>query len=212
MLTTFCPALMQMFKKTQNINIPDQCAKNVTGDLLTEKQDQTWTDKLPKTLPKLRTERLSSGLTMTPVPRSLNAPCALIFTAQAKAADHKKVNKQVQKEISPMGLQTSVFLPSFTSASTPVKSGTVPSVSPSACMPPSTAAPAQVDTATSPLSNQYRGLRPIHQLSTPLSREEELYLTQLVRIKMKESADKMTVHCKTRGQPLVLVKIIKPRK
>ena len=149
---------------------------------------------------------------MTPLPGSLNAPCALIFTAQAKVAGHKKVNKQVQKEISPMGLQTSVFLLSFTSASTPVKSGTVPSVPQSACIPPSTAAPAQVDTATSPLSNQYRGLRPSHQLSTPLSREEELYLTQLVRIKMKESADKMTVHCKTRGQPLVLVKIIKPRK
>ena len=41
-------------------------------------------------LPRLHTERLSSGLTITPVPRSLNAPCALIFTAQAKAADHKK--------------------------------------------------------------------------------------------------------------------------
>ena len=79
-----------MFKKTQNINIPDQCAKNVTGGLLTEKRDQTWTHKLPKTLPKLHTERLSSGLTITPVPRSLNALCALIFTAQAKAADHKK--------------------------------------------------------------------------------------------------------------------------
>ena len=111
-----------------------------------------------------------------------------------------------------MGLQTSVFLPSFTSASTPVKSDTVPSVSQSACMPPSAAAPVRVDTATSPLAKQYRGLRPIHQLSAPLSKEEELYLTQLVRIKMKQSADKMTVHCKTRGQPLVLMKIIKPRK
>ena len=79
-----------MFKKTQNINIPDQCAKNVTGCLLTEKQDQTWTHKLPNTLSKLHTERLSSELTMTPLPQSLNAPCALIFTAQAKEADHKK--------------------------------------------------------------------------------------------------------------------------
>ena len=134
------------------------------------------------------------------------------FHSTGKGGRPQKVNKQVQKRNLSDGASDISFLPSFTSASTPVKSDTVPSVSQSACMPPSAAAPVRVDTATSPLAKQYRGLRPIHQLSAPLSKEEELYLTQLVRIKMKQSADKMTVHCKTRGQPLVLMKIIKPRK
>ena len=62
---------------------------------------------------------------------------------------------------------------------------------------------------TSPLKTQAQGkpsLRPINELSSPLSKEEEAYMTQLIRIKLSDSEDKTTVRCRTRGQPLVLKK------
>ena len=68
---------------------------------------------------------------------------------------------------------------------------------------------------TSPLKTQAQGkpsLRPINELSSPLSKEEEAYMTQLIRIKLSESEYKTTVRCRTRGQPLVLKKLTMPRK
>ena len=69
----------------------------------------------------------------------------------------------------------------------------------------------RVENALPPLSGS-KPLRPLKQLRTPLSREEETYFTHLVRIKLEQSKDKHTVVCKTRGQPIVLKKVIKPRK
>ena len=68
-----------------------------------------------------------------------------------------------------------------------------------------------VDVATSPFEKQ-NTVRPIEQISTPLTAEEEKYLTELNRIKSADSDDKMTVRCKTGGQPLLFRRIIKPRK
>ena len=45
-----------------------------------------------------------------------------------------------------------------------------------------------------------------------MTAEEEKYLTKLNRIKSAGSDDKLTVRCKTGGQPLLFRKIIKPRK
>jgi hypothetical protein len=55
-------------------------------------------------------------------------------------------------------------------------------------------------------------LRPVEELKAPLSKDEEAYLTKLIRIKLEQSSDKQTVVCKTRGQPIILRKIVKPRK
>ena len=54
-------------------------------------------------------------------------------------------------------------------------------------------------------------LRPIYELTSPLSDEEEAYLTALVKIKLNESTDKRTVRCKTGGQSVWLEKVIAPR-
>lgn len=59
---------------------------------------------------------------------------------------------------------------------------------------------------------QVNFLRPLEQVQAPLTKAEEAYLTQLVRIKLKQSDDKQTVICKTKGQPIILKKIIKARK
>ena len=55
-------------------------------------------------------------------------------------------------------------------------------------------------------------LRPLEQLQAPLTKEEEEYLTGLIRVKLGQSADQRTVQCKTKGQPIRLMKVIKPRK
>ena len=68
-----------------------------------------------------------------------------------------------------------------------------------------------VQNALPPLSGS-KPLRPLKQLQAPLTREEEMYFTHLVRIKLEQSKDKHTVVCKTRGQPIVLKRVIKPRK
>ena len=55
-------------------------------------------------------------------------------------------------------------------------------------------------------------LRPVEELQAPLTKQEEKYLTHLVRIKLKHSDDKCTVLCKTKGQPIARKRIVKPRK
>ncbi|KAL8570149.1 hypothetical protein ACOMHN_030946 [Nucella lapillus] len=55
-------------------------------------------------------------------------------------------------------------------------------------------------------------LRPLSQLEGPLTDIEEEYFTRMVRIKLSEASDKMTVRCKTGGQPIILQKIVKARK
>ena len=55
-------------------------------------------------------------------------------------------------------------------------------------------------------------IRPEEQLVAPLSATEESHMTKLVRIKLATSQDKVTVRCKTGGQPIILKKIPKPRK
>ena len=71
-----------------------------------------------------------------------------------------------------------------------------------------------VDTATSPIVKQ--DLTFSHSLSlpehTPLSKEEEKLSTHLVRRKLHHDPQKNTIKCKTGGQPLVLQKVVAPRK
>ena len=55
-------------------------------------------------------------------------------------------------------------------------------------------------------------LRQVHVLSTPLSKDKEVYLTKLNGIKMNQSSDKVIIRCKTGGLPLVFKKITQPRK
>ena len=55
-------------------------------------------------------------------------------------------------------------------------------------------------------------LRQVHELSTPLSKDKEVYLTKLNRIKMNQSSDKVIIRCKTGRKPLVFKKITQPRK
>ena len=66
------------------------------------------------------------------------------------------------------------------------------------------------DKPSSPVKQ--RGLRPLSQLNGPLTIQEEMYLTKLIRIKLSESSDKQTVKCKTGGKPFFLKKIIQPIK
>ena len=49
-------------------------------------------------------------------------------------------------------------------------------------------------------------------MTLPLTKEEEAYHTHLTRMKMGQSDDKLTFRCKTRGQPLIFKKVVKPRK
>ena len=53
-------------------------------------------------------------------------------------------------------------------------------------------------------------LRQVHEVSAPLSKDEEAYLIKLNRIKMNQSSDKVTIRGKT--QPLVFKKITQPHK
>ena len=66
------------------------------------------------------------------------------------------------------------------------------------------------DCTTSPLEKF--SLRSIHNVTLPLTKEEEAYHTHLTRMKMGQSDDKLTLTCKTRGQPLIFKKVVKPRK
>ena len=78
----------------------------------------------------------------------------------------------------------------------------------SACVPSKTYA----DCATSPFKDTTFVLRPLKDVTLPLTKEEETYNTHLIRLKMKQSADKLTVTCKTGGQLLMFQKIVRPRK
>ena len=49
-------------------------------------------------------------------------------------------------------------------------------------------------------------------LDKPLTDQEEKLLTRLVKRKLKQSSDGLTVRCKTRGQPLVLKRVAQARK
>ena len=69
--------------------------------------------------------------------------------------------------------------------------------------------PSHTDTASSPFK---RPLRSFHELSAPLTKEEEYYFTKIARIKLSQSKDKTTIKCKTGGQPIVLTKTVVPRK
>ena len=55
-------------------------------------------------------------------------------------------------------------------------------------------------------------LRPSDTLAHPLTKEEEEHHTCMTKIKVSRSADKATLRCKTRGQPVVYERIIVPRK
>ena len=67
--------------------------------------------------------------------------------------------------------------------------------------------------AASPIRHFKRQeLRPVAELSLPLTSQEEEYLTHLVRLKMQASEDRRTLRCKTRGQPLILKRMVMPRK
>ena len=66
------------------------------------------------------------------------------------------------------------------------------------------------DCTTPPLEKI--SLHSIHNVTLPLTKEEEAYHTHLTRMKMGQSDDKLTLKCKTRGQPLIFKKVVKPRK
>ena len=130
------------------------------------------------------------------------------MTRNAVAAGRpEKKNKKTQKRKQPSNDSTLdlTFSPTFDSASTPVKRMKV-----SNTMQTSPITPDVTDATTSPFVKET--LRQVHELSAPLSKDEEAYLTKLTRIKMNQSSDKVTIRCKTGGPPLVFKKITQPRK
>ena len=65
------------------------------------------------------------------------------------------------------------------------------------------------DTASSPFKQlSCTALRPLDNLTHPLTKEEEEYHTHLTKIKVSMSADKATLRRKTRGQPVVYKRIV----
>ena len=131
----------------------------------------------------------------------------LVPTLKCGAGRPEKKNKKTQKRKQPSNDSTLdlTFSPTFDSASTPVKRMKV-----SNTMQTSPITPDVTDATTSPFVKET--LRQVHELSAPLSKDEEAYLTKLNRIKMNQSSDKVTIRCKTGGQPLVFKKITQPRK
>ena len=69
-----------------------------------------------------------------------------------------------------------------------------------------------IDTAASPFPAKTKQLRSPRKLSIPLTREEEEYYTKLTKPKMNESANKSTVRCKIKGQPLIYKNVLKKNK
>ncbi|GFO35929.1 hypothetical protein PoB_006243400 [Plakobranchus ocellatus] len=71
-----------------------------------------------------------------------------------------------------------------------------------------------IDTSTSPMIKHNTIFS--HSLSlsenTPLSKEEENLSTHLIRRKLHSGPDKNRVKCKAGGQPLILQKVVAPRK
>ena len=72
--------------------------------------------------------------------------------------------------------------------------------------------PAVKDTATSPFEVQKQIRHPGTQTNKPLNKAENTFLTELVKTALTQSDDGVTVRCPTRGQPILLRKITKPRK
>ena len=62
-----------------------------------------------------------------------------------------------------------------------------------------------VDSATSPFEKS--SLHSVNTVILPLAKEEEAYHTHLTCLKMAQSGDKLTLTCKTRGQPLIFKKV-----
>ena len=80
-------------------------------------------------------------------------------------------------------------------------------------VPTSSETPTLTDTASSPFKQlSSTTLRPLDNLTHPLTKEEEECHTHLTKIKVSMSADKATLRCKTRGQPVVYKRIVVPRK
>ena len=50
-------------------------------------------------------------------------------------------------------------------------------------------------------------LRPVTELSSPLTAEEEEYLTVMVTLKLRASEDNRTLRCETKGRPLVMERV-----
>ena len=104
------------------------------------------------------------------------------LTRNAEQAGPKKKNEKTQKRKQPSNDSTLdlTFSPTFDSASTPVKRMKV-----SNAMQTSPITPDVTDATTSPFVKET--LRQVHELSAPLSKDEEAYLTKLNRIKMNQS-------------------------
>ena len=72
----------------------------------------------------------------------------------------------------------------------------------------------KIDSSTSPMIKSFSTFSHSLSLSVdhPLSKEEESLNTHLVRRKLHTGSLKKTIKCKTRGQPIVLQKVVAPRK
>ena len=69
------------------------------------------------------------------------------------------------------------------------------------------------DTASSPFKQlSCTALRPLDNLTHPLTKEEEEFHTPLTKMKVSRTADKATLRWKTRGQPAVYKRIVVPGK
>ena len=54
-------------------------------------------------------------------------------------------------------------------------------------------------------------IRPINQLSLPLTASEEKLFTHIAKLKLKASKNKRLIHCKSKSHPIALWKFIQPR-
>ena len=97
-----------------------------------------------------------------------------------------------------------------TVSSTPAKTSRTPDV-PLTTTPPRKSK-VLIDTATSPFQHQKQLVRPVNEITHPLTREERLCHTRMTCILVQESGDKQTLKCKTRGQPLIYKRVVQPRK
>ena len=146
---------------------------------------------------------------------------------QRKKQTHAE-SEQVQLDSSNVNISDQLFEPKCTSTLTKCPSSaptdaTEPVVSPP--NPRKRLTASHIDTQTSPDAKQFahfvespirhfkrQELRPVAELSLPLTPQEEEYLTHLVKLKTQASEDKQTLRCKTRGQPLILKRMVMPRK
>ncbi|GFO19793.1 nrag8 protein [Plakobranchus ocellatus] len=75
-------------------------------------------------------------------------------------------------------------------------------------------APQTTDSSTSPMIKHITTFNHSLNLSVdePLSKDEETLNTHLVRRKLYADPHKKTIKCKTKGQPILLQKVVAPRK